>query len=129
MSGYLPKNRINVSLGLVLAATMGLGAFSLIGVAVVANDLTKDLGLSVTFFGAAVSVNTIVGAVFAPLGGRISDKVGGKKTCVSVLFLSAFGLGIMAIANNKWVLIGGLIVAGFPQGLSLIHISEPTRPY
>ena len=67
MSGYLPKNRINVSLGLVLAATMGLGAFSLIGVAVVANDLTKDLGLSVTFFGAAVSVNTIVGAVFAPL--------------------------------------------------------------
>ena len=51
MSGYLPKNRINVSLGLVLAATMGLGAFSLIGVAVVANDLTKDLGLSVTFFG------------------------------------------------------------------------------
>jgi len=116
MSGYLPKNRINVSLGLVLAATMGLGAFSLIGVAVVANDLTKDLGLSVTFFGAAVSVNTIVGAAFAPLGGRISDKVGGKKTCVSVLFLSAFGLGIMAIANNKWVLIGGLIVAGFPQG-------------
>ncbi|MCH1614990.1 MAG: MFS transporter [Acidimicrobiales bacterium] len=116
MSGYLPKNRINVSLGLVLAATMGLGAFSLIGVAVVANDLTKDLGLSVTFFGAAVSVNTIVGAVFAPLGGRISDKIGGKKTCVFVLFLSAFGLGVLAIANNKWALIGGLIIAGFPQG-------------
>ena len=50
----------------VLVSTMALGAFPIVGTAVVANALAEDLKMSLTLFGAGVGVNTLFGAVFAP---------------------------------------------------------------
>ena len=58
----------------VLVLTMALGAFPIVGTAVVANALAEDLTMSLTLFGAGVAVNTAFGAVFAPVSGRLSDR-------------------------------------------------------
>jgi len=95
---------------------MGLGAFPLVGTAVVATALAKDLGMSLTMFGAGVAVNTAVGAICAPLSGRFSDRYGGKWACVSVLLSSGIGLLIVASATSVTGLMFGLLVAGYGQG-------------
>jgi len=95
---------------------MGLGAFPLVGTAVVATALAKDLGMSLTMFGAGVAVNTVVGAMCAPLSGRFSDRYGGKWACVSVLLSSGIGLLIVASATSVTGLMFGLLVAGYGQG-------------
>ena len=95
---------------------MGLGAFPLVGTAVVATALAKDLGMSLTMFGAGVAVNTVVGAICAPLSGRFSDRYGGKWACVSVLLSSGIGLLIVASATSVTGLMFGLLVAGYGQG-------------
>ena len=48
----------------VLVLTMALGAFPIVGTAVVANALAEDLTMSLTLFGAGVAVNTAFGAYF-----------------------------------------------------------------
>ena len=95
---------------------MGLGAFPLVGTAVVATALANDLGMSLTMFGAGVAVNTVVGAMCAPLSGRFSDRYGGKWACVSVLLSSGIGLLIVASATSVTGLMFGLLVAGYGQG-------------
>ena len=100
----------------VLMLTMALGAFPIVGTAVVATALADDLGMSLTLFGAGVAVNTLFGAVFAPISGRFSDRHGGKWSCVLVLISSGFGLVIVALAGSPLVLILGLLVSSYGQG-------------
>ncbi|MEC9338667.1 MAG: MFS transporter [Actinomycetota bacterium] len=100
----------------VLVLTMALGAFPIVGTAVVATALANDLNMSLTMFGASVGVNTVVGALCAPPSGVFSDRYGGKWSCVLVLLSSGIGLLIVAMATSITGLILGLLVAGYGQG-------------
>ncbi|HJM20948.1 MAG TPA: MFS transporter [Acidimicrobiales bacterium] len=113
----IPSTRLSSSVLItVLVLTMALGAFPIVGTAVVATALANDLGMSLTMFGAGVSVNTIVGALCAPLSGRFSDRYGGKWSCVLVLLSSGIGLLIVAIATSVVGLMLGLFISGYGQG-------------
>jgi MFS family permease len=103
-------------LGFVLVMTMTMGAFQLIALAVVANDLTDDLAISTALFGAATAVNTIVGALFAPRSGRLSDRIGPKRSVVAVMLIASGGLFLTAAATNAYVLVGAAALSGFGQG-------------
>lgn len=103
-------------LSFVLVLTMTMGAFQLIAMAVVADDLTDDLGISERTFGWVTAINTIVGALFAPRSGRLTDRIGAKRSVVIVMALSAVGLFITAAAQNVWVLLGSIAISGFGQG-------------
>lgn len=103
-------------LGFVLVMTMTMGAFQLIALAVVANDLTDDLAISTALFGAATAVNTIVGASFAPRSGRISDRIGPKRSVVAVMLIASVGLFMTAAAGNAYVLVLSSGFSGFGQG-------------
>jgi MFS family permease len=106
----------SVVLGFVLVMTMTMGAFQLIAPAVVANDLTDDLAISTALFGAATAVNTIVGALFAPRSGRITDLIGPKRSVVLVMTIAAVGLFLTAAAPNAAVLMLASGLSGFGQG-------------
>ena len=55
----------------VMVSTMALGAFPIVGTAVVATFLARDLGMSLTLFGAGVAVNTLFGAISLPCQVRL----------------------------------------------------------
>ncbi|MFT7597948.1 MAG: putative MFS family arabinose efflux permease [Acidimicrobiales bacterium] len=105
-----------VVLPFVLVITMTMGAFQLIALAVVANDMLDDLGMSAAVFGALTAVNTIVGALFAQKSGRLSDRIGPKASVIWVLVLSAVGLFITAVANGAILLLVAVFISGFGQG-------------
>ena len=100
----------------VLVSTMALGAFPIVGTAVVATALAADLGMSLTLFGAGVALNTLFGGLFAPLSGRLSDLYGGKWSCVLVLVSSGLGLMVVALGRSSFELILGLLISSYGQG-------------
>ena len=109
-------HRVTVVMTFVLVMTMTMGAFQLVSLAVIANDLTDDLGISTGVFGAVTAVNTIVGALFAPRSGRVSDIIGPKRSVVLVMTIAAVGLFITAAATHWAVLLISVSVSGFGQG-------------
>jgi len=111
-----PKPASTTLLIAILMLTMALGAFPIVGTAVVATALAEDLGMSLTLFGAGVAVNTLFGAVFAPPSGRFSDRYGGKWSCVLVLVSSGVGLLILALAASPFGFLLGLLVSSYGQG-------------
>ena len=95
---------------------MALGAFPIVGTAVVATALAADLDMSLTLFGAGVALNTLFGGVFAPLSGRLSDRYGGKWSCVFVLVSSGLGLLVVAVGRSPFELMLGLLISSYGQG-------------
>lgn len=106
----------NVVLGLILVLTMVTGVFQLVASAIVASTLTDDLVITTVVFGLVTTVNTAVGAAFAPRSGRISDQIGAKRSVLAVMFIGAIGLLVMAWSPNVWWLLGSSAFSGLGQG-------------
>lgn len=95
---------------------MTASAFQIFAFAILASNLIDDLGLSRAQLGLVGSVNTAVGAITAPLTGRITDRIGSRRSVVTVLVLSAACMGTMAVAPNVWWLAASAVIGGLPQG-------------
>ena len=67
----------------------------------------------------------VVMALTAPMWGMLADRHGRKLMVMRSMFGSVLVLGGMAYVQN----VHQLLALRMVQGLSLIHISEPTRPY
>jgi predicted MFS family arabinose efflux permease len=99
-----------------LLATMTASAYQLFVFAVLASPLIDDLGLSRAELGLIGSINTLVGATTAPLSGRLTDRIGARRSIVSVLALSAACMAVMAAAPDIWWLAVSAAIGGVPQG-------------
>jgi predicted MFS family arabinose efflux permease len=99
-----------------LLFTMTASAFQLFALAILASPLIEDLDLSRAQLGLVGSVNTAVGALTAPLTGRLTDRIGPRRSIVTILFTSAVGMAAMAGAANVWWLVGAAAIGGIPQG-------------
>jgi predicted MFS family arabinose efflux permease len=99
-----------------LLTTMMASAFQIFAIAVLASAMIADLGMSRAEIGLVGSVNTLVGATTAPLTGRLTDRIGGRRSVVAVLVLSAAGMAVMAVAPNLWWLTVSAVIGGIPQG-------------
>lgn len=118
---------IVVSSGLVLAA---LPLFMVGGLAV---QIRADLGFTEAALGLAVTVGFVTGAVSAPFGGRLADRVGPRASLYvgsSMSIVALAGIGIMA---DTWgILVGflalaGLAVAVTDPGLAILVDSSISR--
>lgn len=99
-----------------LVTTMMASAYQIFVFAVLASPLIDDLGMSRAELGLVGSINTLVGATTAPATGRLTDRIGPRRSIVTVLALSAAGMGLMAAASNVWLLAASALVGGIPQG-------------
>lgn len=99
-----------------LALTMTASAFQIFALAILASPIIDDLGLSRAQIGLVGSINTAVGALTAPSTGRLTDRIGPRRSVVTLLGLSAVGMALMAAASNVWLLVLAATVAGLPQG-------------
>ena len=99
-----------------LAFTMTASAFQIFALAILASNLIDDLDLSRAQLGLIGSINTAVGALTAPSTGRLTDRIGARRSVVILLVLSAVGMAAMAIATTAWWLALAAAIAGIPQG-------------
>lgn len=84
---------------LMLTQTMGWGtSISLIGV--LAAPMSESLGLERATIYAGVSVMFIIGAIAAPMSGRLIDQIGGLKTLCLGTPLFGIALGLLAVAQG-----------------------------
>lgn len=99
-----------------LALTMTASAYQIFAIAILATYLIDDLGLSRAQIGLIGSVNTAVGALTAPTTGRLTDRIGARRSVVTLLALSAACMAVMAVAPNAWWLAVAAAIGGIPQG-------------
>lgn len=111
-----PSALRRVVLPLTLVVVMTASSFQIFVFAVLASPIIADLGLSRGTLGLLGSLNTLVGAVSAPLTGKITDRIGARRSAVIVLVISAVGMAVLGLAGHWWVLAVGALIAGIPQG-------------
>ncbi len=109
-----PMQRLG--LRFVLVATMVLGPIPMMLPAVLAVDVIAALDTTTGIFGVALTANTVVAAAFAPLSGRLTDRVGPKLSAVLTIITAGVGMFGMAFAGNVWVLMASAAFAGLGQG-------------
>lgn len=100
----------------VLVATMTATSFQIFALSVLAIELITDLDLSRAELGLIGSVNTMTGALTAPLSGRLTDRVGPWAAAVSGMLISAIGMAMMALSGSAAALAVSALVSGVPQG-------------
>ena len=85
----------------------------------------------------AVTANLVIYGLTAPFAAALMDRLGLRRVIVTALLLVGIGSGLTTVMTapwQLWILWGGFVGLGtgamaLVLGLSLIHISEPTRPY
>jgi MFS family permease len=111
---------IVISSALVLAA---LPFFMVGGLAV---QIKEDLGLDEAGLGAAVTIGFVVGALAAPFGGRMADRIGPKQSVYlgcALCTAALVGLGWWAsgwASMVAFLCLGGLAIALTDPGLAIL---------
>jgi predicted MFS family arabinose efflux permease len=95
---------------------MTASAFQIFALAILASPIIAELDLSRAEVGLVGSVNTAVGALTAPSTGRLTDRIGARRSVSALLGISALGMAMMAWAPNVWMLALAAAVGGLPQG-------------
>jgi MFS family permease len=99
-----------------LLLTMMASAFQIFALAILASPIIAELDLSRAQLGLVGSVNTAVGAVTSPLTGRLTDRVGPRRSVSVLLGSSALGMALLAWSPSVWWLVLAAAVGGIPQG-------------
>jgi multidrug resistance protein len=72
----------------------------------------EDFGASPAVVGALVASYSLAQVVFAPLWGRLSDRIGRKPALIASLVGTAVGSLMTGLAGSLWVLFAGRVVDG-----------------
>ncbi|MCC3358543.1 MFS transporter [Bacillus sp. REN16] len=73
----------------------------------------EDLGASPTELGLLMAVYSLMQFLFAPMWGRISDRIGRKPVMMIGIFGLAVSFFLMALSTNLWMLFAARIIGGF----------------
>lgn len=119
-SGTPVASMIVISSALVLVA---LPFFMVGGLAVQIKD---ELGLTEASLGAAVTIGFLSGAVAAPLGGRIADRIGPRRAIYLGCAISTAALLCLGLLTTGWatlvgfLCLGGIAIALTDPGLAIL---------
>ena len=119
----------------VVAASLVLAALPLFMVGGLAVQIKEEFGFSEAALGAAVTLGFVVGALSAPITGRMADRVGPRRSIYfgsSMSVVSLIGLGVLA---NGWgtmvafLCLSGVAVALTDPGLAILvgRVISPDR--
>lgn len=100
-----------------LVITMAMSTMALFALAVIASELQDEFSISKLQIGLLGAVNTFVGGLLSPLGGRVSDRLGGRWAMATVLLIASLSAVLAATARSYGFLLVSMGVAGLAQGL------------
>ncbi|UFT99298.1 MFS transporter [Radiobacillus kanasensis] len=72
----------------------------------------EELGASPTELGLLMSIYSLMQLIFAPMWGRLSDRIGRKPIMMIGIFGLALSFFIMALSTNLWMLFVARIIGG-----------------
>jgi MFS family permease len=110
----------------VVPASLVLGALPLFMVGGLAVQIKEEFGFTEAALGAAVTIGFVVGALSAPLTGRLADRIGPKASIYlgcALSVLSLLGLGLITTGWSTMVVflcLSGLAVAVTDPGLAIL---------
>jgi MFS family permease len=110
----------------VISSSLALAALPLFMVGGLAVQVKADLGLSEAGLGAAVTIGFVVGALSAPIGGRLADRIGPKTSIYVGSSLSIVSLAGLGLFTDSWpsmvafLCLAGLAVAITDPGLAIL---------
>lgn len=123
----VPSTRTGSVMGIVVvAAALVLAALPLFMVGGLAVQIKEEFGFGEADLGAAVTIGFVVGALAAPFGGRLADRigpwtttyVGSSLSAVALLGLGAFTTGWSTMV--AFLSLAGLAVAVTDPGLAIL---------
>jgi MFS family permease len=91
-------------------------AYQIFVLAVLASTFIDEFDLSRFELGLIGSLNTAVGAVSAPWTGRLTDRIGPRRSTMAAQLIVAAGFAVMALANTVTMLVLSATILGIPQG-------------
>ncbi|WP_432129126.1 MFS transporter [Streptomyces sp. bgisy082] len=80
--------------------------------------LVEGLGVSPTVLGLTTTLGFGTAALLSPVGGRIVDRTGPRRSLVLLLVVSAVALALIGAAPGAGLLLGAVALGGIPQALA-----------
>ncbi|WSK21305.1 MFS transporter [Streptomyces sp. NBC_01298] len=111
----------NVGAGGLTALLTGAMAFSMLQLfllGALGPRLIVDLGVSPAVLGWTTTVGFGTAAVLSPLGGRLVDRIGPRRSLVLLLSVSAAALALIGAAPGTGFLLAAVALGGLPQALA-----------
>lgn len=99
-----------------LLSTMGMSTLAFFALAVAASELQAEFGITKFEIGLLGAINTLVGGLFAPVSGRLSDQLGGRRSVAATLVISALSATWIGLSNSYMMLLFAMAFAGLAQG-------------
>lgn len=99
-----------------LVITMAMSTIAFFALAVVASELQDEFSISKLQIGLLGAMNTGVGGLLSPLGGRLSDILGGRRAMATVLLVAGMSAVLIALAQSYTFLLIAMGIAGVAQG-------------
>jgi multidrug resistance protein len=95
------------------------------------NDFVADLGGDEQVVGFLLASYAVMQFLFAPMWGRISDRIGRRPVIVIGLAASAVAFTIFGMANQLWLLFASRMLAGFANAnisTAQAYVADITPP-
>ncbi|WP_405699959.1 MULTISPECIES: MFS transporter [unclassified Streptomyces] len=80
--------------------------------------LVGELGVSPTALGLTTAIGFATAAVLSPVGGRMVDRTGPRRSLVVLLLVSAAALALIGAAPGPGFLLAAVALGGLPQALA-----------
>lgn len=119
--GVATEGPTNVGAGGLTALLTGAMAFSMLQLfllGALGPRLIVDLGVSPAVLGWTTTVGFGTAAVLSPLGGRLVDRIGPRRSLVLLLSVSAAALALIGAAPGTGFLLAAVALGGLPQALA-----------
>ncbi|MEO3973865.1 MFS transporter [Streptomyces sp. CAU 1734] len=101
-----------------LTCAMAVSMLQLFLIGALAPELVDGLGLSATTLGLTTTVGFGTAALLSPVGGRLVDRIGPRRSLVALLVLAAVALALIGAAPGPGLLLAAVALGGLPQALA-----------
>ncbi|MCX5107800.1 MFS transporter [Streptomyces sp. NBC_00378] len=106
------------SLTALLTCAMAFSMLQLFLLGALGPRLVDELGISPATLGLTTTIGFGTAAVLSPVGGRIVDRIGPRRSLVALLLVSAGALALIGAASGTGFLLAAVALGGLPQALA-----------